>query len=153
VPEKGIEPSRPCGHRILTAKKAKAQAMTVAGMGPSCRSRFRSHNPQNGPVIAFSEKQACDKAFLEEFVNFVRREDPKVLPLIEALPATGTLGDAVDWLGITESEFGRMRGRLGQLAKCFLSRKPLPRQRKPYKKRIAKTNQFSGASQFDSAVK
>ena len=92
-----------------------------------------------------SEKQACDRAFLEEFVNFVRREDPLVLPMIEALPATGTLGDAVDWLGITESEFGRMRGRLGQLAKCFQSGEQVTRQRKPYKKRVVRSKEFSAS--------
>jgi hypothetical protein len=92
-----------------------------------------------------SEKEACDRAFLEEFMNFVRREDPLVLPMIEALPATGTLGDAVDWLGITESEFGRMRGRLGQLAKWFQSGEQVPRQRKPYKKRVVRSKEFSGS--------
>src|SRR5260370_39757820 len=78
-------------------------------------------------------------------MNFVRREDPLVLPMIEAMPATGTLGDAVDWLGITESEFGRMRGRLGQLAKCFQSGEQVPRQRKPYKRRVVRSKELSGS--------
>ena len=34
-----------------------------------------------------------------------------------------------------------MRARLGQLSKCFLSGETVPRQRKPYKKRVAKTKQ------------
>jgi len=92
-----------------------------------------------------SEKQASDRAFLEDFVDFVRLQDGKVLSTMEALSATGTLGEAVDWLGITESEFGRMRVRLSQLSKCFLSGDPVPRQRRPYKKRIAKSNQFSAS--------
>ncbi len=92
-----------------------------------------------------SEKEACDRAFLEEFMNFVRREDPKVFPVIEALSATGTLGVAADWLGITEGEFGRMRGRLGHLAKCFLSGEQVPKPRKPYKKRITMSKQFSSS--------
>ena len=90
-------------------------------------------------AVKSSEKQASDRAFLQEFVNFVQREDPKVLPAIEALLATGTQGEAVDWLRITESEFARMRTRLSQLNKCFLSGNPVPRQRKPYKKRVRKT--------------
>jgi len=94
-----------------------------------------------------SEKQSHNRTFLQEFVNFVRREDPKVWPLIEALPATGTLGDATDWLGMTKKEFARMRARLGQLSKFFLSGETVPRQRKPYKKRFAKTKQ-SAALQF-----
>jgi hypothetical protein len=35
-----------------------------------------------------------------------------------------------------------MRSRLSQLGECFVSGKTVPRQRKAYKKRIAKTNQF-----------
>ena len=50
-----------------------------------------------------SEKQSNDRTFLQEFVNFVRREDPTVWPLIEALPATGTWGNATDWLGMTKT--------------------------------------------------
>ena len=68
----------------------------------------------------------------------MRREDTKVLPAIEAILATGTQGGAADWLGITEGEFGRMHSRLGQLAKSFLSGEPVPRERRPYKKRTAK---------------
>ena len=90
------------------------------------------------------EKQARDRTFLKEFVDFVRRQDPKALSTIKALLATGTCGDAVDWLGITESEYGRKRIRLSQLAKCFLSGEPVPRQRKPYKKRVVKSKEFSG---------
>jgi hypothetical protein len=92
-----------------------------------------------------SEKQAWDRTFLEEFADFVRREDPKVLSTIEAIFMTGTQADAADWLGITEKEFGRTRNRLSQLAKCFLSGEPVPRQRRPYKKRIAKSKQFQRA--------
>jgi hypothetical protein len=65
--------------------------------------------------------------------------------MIEALSATGTLGDAANLLGITESEFAWIRTRLSQVSKCFLSGEPVPRQRKPYKKRVAKTNQPSGS--------
>ena len=75
--------------------------------------------------------------------DFLRLQDPKVLPMIEALSVTGTQADAADLLGITESEFGRTRDRISQLAECFLSGEPVPKQRRPYKKRVAKTIQFS----------
>lgn len=101
-----------------------------------------SHSAYLQRVANAAERQARDRAFLQEFKNFVRREDPNVFPVIEALSATGTLGEAADWLGITEGEFARMRGRLGQLAKCFLSGEQAPRQRKPYKKRITKSKQL-----------
>jgi hypothetical protein len=92
-----------------------------------------------------SEKQAWDGTFLEKFADFVRREDPKVLSTIEAIFTTGTQADAADWLGITETEFGRMRSRLGQLATCFVSGEPVPKQRRPYKKRVVKTKRFAGS--------
>jgi hypothetical protein len=94
-----------------------------------------SHSAYLRTAAKASEKQAWDRTFLEEFVNFVRREDPKVLSTIEAIFTTGTQADAADWLGITETEFGRMRTRLGQLAKCFVSGEPVPKQRRPHRKR------------------
>ena len=50
-----------------------------------------------------SEKQHRDRAFLLEFIEFVKREDPSVLPAIEAILATGTQGDAADFLEVTET--------------------------------------------------
>jgi hypothetical protein len=90
-----------------------------------------SHSAYLQRAANASEKQAWDRTFLEEFAEFVRREDAKVLSTIEAIFTTGTQADAADWLGITEREFGRMRTRLSQLAKCFLSGEPVPRQRRP----------------------
>jgi len=89
-----------------------------------------------------SEKQFNYRAFLQQFVDFVRRQDPKVLSTIEALLATGTQGEAADLLGITQSEFGRKRTRLSQLAKCFVSGEPVPSQRRPYKRRVVKSKEF-----------
>ena len=81
------------------------------------------------------QKQSHDKAFLQEFVDFVQREDAKALPTIEALMTTGTRGEAAYWLGIAELEFDRMHTRVRHLARCFLSGEPVPKQRKPYKRR------------------
>ena len=85
-------------------------------------------------ALKASKKQFDDRAFLEGFMNFVRREDPKALPTIEALMTTGTRGGAAYRLGIAESEFDRLHTRVRQLARCFLSGKPVPKQRRPYKK-------------------
>jgi hypothetical protein len=104
-----------------------------------------SHSEYLRRAANASEKQSNYWAFLQQFADFVRREDPKVLSTIEAIFTTGTQADAADWLGITESEFGRTRNQLSQLAKCFLSGEPVPRQRRPYKKRIAKSKQFQRA--------
>jgi hypothetical protein len=101
------------------------------------------HSAHLRTVVKIAEKRAFDEALLQEFVNFVQREDPKVRPMIEALRATGTQADTTDWLGMTQPEFGRMLKRLRQLRKCFVSGEPVPKQRRPYKKRVTKTVQFS----------
>jgi hypothetical protein len=94
-------------------------------------------------VAKSTEKQGIDKAFLQEFVYFLRRQEPKVWPMIEALSVTGTQADSADFLRITENEFGRTQNRIRQLAECFLSGKSVSKQRRPYKKRVAKPFQFS----------
>jgi hypothetical protein len=84
-----------------------------------------------------SEKRARDGSFVSEFVDFVRREDPSVLPSIESILATGTLGDAAELLGITDARFSRLRTRIRQLGKCFMTGDDhIPKQRRPYKKRV-----------------
>jgi len=84
-----------------------------------------------------SEKRHWDRAFLLEFVEFVKREDPSVLPAIEAILATGTHGDTADFLGVTDAKFARLRNRIRELGRCFLEGEPVPRQHKPYKKRVS----------------
>jgi hypothetical protein len=64
---------------------------------------------------------------------------------IEAIFTTGKHPDAADWLGITKTEFGRMRSRFSHLATCFVSGEPVPKQRRPYKKRVVKTKRFAGS--------
>jgi hypothetical protein len=81
------------------------------------------------------QKQSHDRAFLQEFLNFVGREDAKALPTIEALMTTGTRCEAAYWLGVAELEFDRMHTRVRHLARCFVSGEPVPKQRKPYNRR------------------
>lgn len=75
--------------------------------------------------------------------DFLRLQDPKVLPMIEALSVTGTQADSADFLRFTENDFGYTQNRIRQLAKYFLNGKPVPKQRRLCKKRVAKTIQFS----------
>jgi hypothetical protein len=43
-------------------------------------------------------------------------------------------------VSMTETEFNRTRNRLLQLGRCFLKGEPVPKQRKPYKKRVRKNH-------------
>jgi hypothetical protein len=81
------------------------------------------------------EKQRQDRERVMEFANFARREDSASLSAIGAILATGTSGDAAEFLGITHAGFTRMRTRLRQLGGCFEKGETVPRERNPYKKR------------------
>jgi len=84
-----------------------------------------------------SEKRARDRTFVREFVDFVRRKDRSVLPAIQSILATGTPDDAAEFLGITGARFSRLRTRIRQLGKCFMTGDDhIPKQRRPYKKRV-----------------
>jgi hypothetical protein len=80
-------------------------------------------------------KQHDDALFTNQFKRYVKKEDPSVFPAIEALEATGPLGEAAQYMGVTEQEFSRYRARLKQLGECFLAATEVPKQRKKYKKR------------------
>jgi hypothetical protein len=94
-----------------------------------------AHSEYLREVANASEKQARDRAFVQDFVNFVRREDARLLPAMDAILATDTLGDAAKLLGITEWRFAGTCTRLRELGKCFLTGEPTPRKRRTYKKR------------------
>jgi len=83
------------------------------------------------------QKQHDDRLYTGEFKQYVRKEDPTVFPAIEALEACGAMGEAAEYMGVTDQEFSRCRARLKQLAECFLKNQRAPKQRKPYKKRAA----------------
>jgi hypothetical protein len=75
------------------------------------------------------EKQREDGHLIGEFVDFVQREDSGVLPTMETMFATGT-GNA---------DFCGKRSRLRQLERCFLKSEPVPKQRRPYRRRVKRT--------------
>jgi hypothetical protein len=83
-----------------------------------------------------SEKQGQDRAFVTEFTDFVRRKDPTVMPAVEAFLMAGTQRESAHSLGMAEAQFNRIRGRLLQLSRCFLTGEPVPGRRKSYKKRV-----------------
>jgi len=59
------------------------------------------------------------------------------LPAIASILATGTPGDAAEFLGITDARFSRLWTRIRQLGKCFMTGDDhIPKQRRPYKKRV-----------------
>jgi hypothetical protein len=75
------------------------------------------------------EKQREDGHLIGEFVDFVQREDSSVLPAMETMLVTGT-GNA---------DFCGKRSRLRQLGRCFLKSEPVPKQRRPYRRRVKRT--------------
>lgn len=94
-----------------------------------------SHSKHLQEAVNASERRDQDRAFVREFLEFVRRQDPDVLPAVEALCLAQTQVAAARSLGATEAQFNRTRKRLLQLGRCFVGGEPVQRQRKPYKKR------------------
>lgn len=81
-------------------------------------------------------RQEEQQVFLSEYTAFLAEEDPQLLAVVQAIQETGTFGEAMRDLGMTEQEFSRARNRLKQLAQCFQEDAVVPKQRKPYKKRV-----------------
>lgn len=71
----------------------------------------QSHSEYLRRAANASEKRDRDRAFLGEFVDFVRREDPNSAPAIEMLLVAGAQGTTADSLGMTDSQFTRTRNR------------------------------------------
>ncbi len=66
------------------------------------------------------ERQRDASHTLAEFVEFLRREDASVLPVMGAIAATTTPAAAAEVLGIAKTDFRRLHNRLRTLAQFFL---------------------------------
>ena len=82
------------------------------------------------------ERQRDARQAVAEFSAFVQREDASVFSAMEAIAATATRGAAAESLGTTKADFCRMRSRLRHLGRCFQTGERVPRQRRPYKRRM-----------------
>jgi len=96
-----------------------------------------SHSAYLQDAAKVAEKQADDLARIQEFKDFVEREDLEALATMKAFKSTRTHGEAANRLGVTEREYHRRRARLRQLGNWFEC--GAPRKRKPRKRRTAKT--------------
>jgi hypothetical protein len=75
---------------------------------------------------------------LAEFVEFLRREDAGVLPVMGAIAATTTPAAAAELLGIAKPEFRGLHSRLRELGQFFL--KPEMRRRRSAKPKPLSNN-------------
>jgi hypothetical protein len=91
------------------------------------------------------EKQREDRHLIGEFVDFVQREDSRTLPAMEAILATGNPDDPAQELRARKADVCRMRSRLRQLGRCFQTGEPVPRQRRPYKRRVSRNRRAAMA--------
>lgn len=73
--------------------------------------------------------------FIREFVSFVEKHNPELLPVIDALAQATSFVEAQRELGMTEKMFLRARNRLAVLHDCFIRGAVPPRQRKVYRSR------------------
>ena len=103
-----------------------------------------SHSEFLREAVKLAEKQAHDKARVQQFENFVWRKGSKLLPVLRAIKVTRSDTEAAALLGLTAGEFSWKRHRLVRLRQYFLGGEPLPKQRKPYKKRRTRASVVSG---------
>ena len=82
------------------------------------------------------QRQAEDGYLIGKFVDYVRREDSGMVPAVRAILAAGNPDDAAQQLETRKADVCRTRDRLRLLGRCFLNEKPVPRQRRPYKRRV-----------------
>jgi hypothetical protein len=96
----------------------------------------QSNSPQWREAARASDKVAGDRVLVQDFVHFLNKHNRKALPVVEALLAAQTQTQAADLLGMTESEFCRIRRRLEKLRNCFLTGEPVPKRWRPYRRRL-----------------
>jgi hypothetical protein len=84
------------------------------------------------------ERQRDASHTLTRFVEFLRREDAGVLPVMGAIAATTTPAAAAELLGIAKPEFRGLHSRLRELGRFFL--KPEMRRRRSAKPKALSNN-------------
>jgi hypothetical protein len=84
------------------------------------------------------ERQRDASHTLTKFVEFLRREDAGVLPVMGAIAATTTPAAAAELLGIAKPEFRGLHSRLRELGQLFL--KPEMRRRRSAKPKALSNN-------------
>lgn len=70
-----------------------------------------------------SRKQVEDKLLIGAFVDFIRVENPRLLPVLEAIAVTRTQGEAARTLGVAGTDVGRLLRQVRELGRSFLNRK------------------------------
>jgi len=90
------------------------------------------------------ERQGEASHTLTEFVEFLRREDAGVLPVMGAIAATTTPAAAAELLGIAKPEFRGLQRRLRELGQFFL--KPERRRRRSAKPKSLSNSRETSAT-------
>jgi len=81
----------------------------------------RTHSTQLRESAERLEKRAQDHYQTAEIADFVRRTDAAVLPVLEAVLATGNQARAARLLRISDYRFMLIYDRLIELARCFVN--------------------------------
>ncbi len=89
-----------------------------------------SHSVHLRRAANASEKRDQDRAFVGEFVDFVRCENPRNLFALEGIAVTSTLEEAARTLENTRADFRRAYRQLRKLGRTFLTQKARPQLQK-----------------------
>jgi hypothetical protein len=142
-------------HQLVPRKQVQDDVLSARMKNPICRAGnvslgghfdesdsgqvddefCHTHSAYFRGVCQRQERQRDASHTLTEFVEFLRREDAGVLPVMGAIAVTTTPAAATELLGATKADFCRVRSRLRQLGRCFQTGDPVPRKRRPYRSR------------------
>ncbi|MBZ5539840.1 MAG: hypothetical protein LAN61_04880 [Acidobacteriia bacterium] len=82
------------------------------------------------------QSSAVEKRLLaNQFIDFVLEKEPRLYGTVLAISETRTLRDAQELLRVDETALTRDLTRIIQLKDAFIDGGPIPKQRKPYRKR------------------
>lgn len=94
-----------------------------------------SHSSHLGQIAHSATLAQDSKMFLGEFMAFVEKHEPGLIPVINIIANTNTFGEAREELSMDNSNFQRCRSRIKILKDCFLENSVVPKQRKEYRRR------------------
>lgn len=101
-----------------------------------------SHSVHLQRAASACEKRDRDRAFVGEFVDFVRSENPRNLSALEGIALTSTLEEASRTLQNTGADFRRAYLQLQKLGRRFVTQKTRPQshRRVMAEQRVRETN-------------
>jgi len=94
------------------------------------------------PLALRPSENPEESAIVSRFIDFVRKLNPELVPVLERISSCTAYAEAQADLGLDDRLFNRARCRLKVLYACFATGEPVPRQRRVYRTRKGRNNRL-----------